>query len=79
MRKQVSFQDRNTLGCRGYFFFLIDLIVRGEAVSNRKHGFYFILGILRTDLWSQGRIAKEKIHQNFPAAKCDIKLHSDAI
>ena len=58
-------------------FFLIDLIVRGEAASNRKHG-YFILGILRADLWSQGRIAREKIHQNFPAAKCDIKLHSDA-
>ena len=77
MRKQVSIQDRNTLVCRG-FFFLIDLIVRSEAVSNRKHGFYFILGILITDLWSQGRIAKEKIHQNFPAAKCDIKLHSDA-
>ena len=38
------------------------IIVSG-ALSNRKHGF-FILGILRTDLWSQG-ILKLKV-------KCEI-------
>ena len=67
MNGQIYFA---TLGSRGYFFLSI-LMVRGQAastrreapseknnvsgaLSNRNHG--FILGILGTDLWSQGNI-----------------------
>ena len=51
-----------TLGSKGYFF-LIDLTVgsrrscvnEARALLNREHG-SLLLGILRTDLWSQGTV-----------------------
>ena len=44
-------------GFQRIFFFLSILMIRGEAASNRQtvSTVYFILGILRTGLWSQGR------------------------
>ena len=59
-------------------FFLSILILRGEAASRRREvsrepykpvsTVYFILGILRTDLWSQGTSGKAT--QNIVICQC---------
>ena len=96
--KDVNLLLLITLGSRGYFFLYIYTdgqrgAKRREkkitaALSNRKHGL-FILGILRTDLWSQGyklslRTTKEKNHKrkkphqkNPPAAQAvDLRVEA---
>ena len=49
----INAQTPDTLGSRGYFFLSILMVRVSRALSVSK--VYLILGILKTDLWSQGR------------------------